>query len=168
LRNHLEKLKKKDKNVDMIIVDYGDILRPSTAFKEKRNELESIYEELRALAQEYECPIWTASQTNRSGLNAEVITMESISEAFNKCFISDFIFSISRTIENKNNNTGRMFIAKNRNGPDGLIFPLDMDTSKVKIKVLDSIDETIAEIDSLSALKKQREKIKNIYKEIRK
>ena len=28
-------------------------------------------------------------------------TMESISEAFNKCFVSDFIFSISRTIKDK-------------------------------------------------------------------
>jgi archaellum biogenesis ATPase FlaH len=167
LRNHLEKLIKKDKKIDLIIVDYGDILRPTNNFREKRNELESIYEELRALAQEYECPLWTASQTNRSGLNAEVITMESISEAFNKCFIADFIFSISRTIENKNNNTARMFVAKNRNGPDGLIYPLFMDTSRVKIKVLEPTDETIEQVDSQSALKKQREKIKNIYKESR-
>ena len=129
--------------------------------------MESIYEDLRAIAQEYKCPIWTASQTNRSGLNAEIITMEAISEAFNKCFIADFIFSISRTVENKNNNTARMFIAKNRNGPDGLIYPLFMDTSRVKIKVLEPTDETIGQVDSQSALKKQREKIKNIYKESR-
>ena len=44
--------------------------------------MENIYEELRGMAQEYECPLWTASQTNRSGLNAEVVTMEAISEAF--------------------------------------------------------------------------------------
>jgi hypothetical protein len=44
----------------------------------------------------------TASQTNRSGLNAEVITMESISEAFNKCFVADFIFSLSRTPKTNN------------------------------------------------------------------
>ena len=29
-----------------------------------------------------------------------------------------------------------MFIAKNRNGPAGLVFPIFMDTSNVKIKVL--------------------------------
>ena len=167
LRNHLEKLVKKGKKIDLVIVDYGDILRPTNNFREKRNELESIYEDLRAIAQEYKCPIWTASQTNRSGLNAEIITMEAISEAFNKCFIADFIFSISRTVENKNNNTARMFIAKNRNGPDGLIYPLFMDTSRVKIKVLEPTDETIGQVDSQSALKKQREKIKNIYKESR-
>ena len=62
--------------------------------------------------------------------------MESISEAFNKCFVADFIFSVSRTVEDKTSNTGRIFIAKNRNGPDGLIYPIFMDTSNVSIKVL--------------------------------
>ena len=120
----------------MILVDYGDLLKPVTVTREKRHDLESIYEELRGIAQEVECPVWTASQTNRTGLNAEVITMESISEAFNKCFVADFIFTISRTIEDKVNNEGRAFIAKNRNGPDGLVFPIFMDTKNVKIKVL--------------------------------
>ena len=136
LRTHLEKLKKRNQRVDMIIVDYADLLRPSTNFREKRDELGSIYEDLRAIAQEHKCPIWTASQTNRTGLNAEVVTMESISEAFNKCFVADFICSISRTIKDKNANTARLFIAKNRNGPDGLVFPMYIDTSMVQLKVL--------------------------------
>ena len=136
LRAHLSRLIKRDIKPGLIIVDYADLLKPVIVRKEKRNELESIYEELRAIASEFKCPIWTASQTNRSGLNAEVITMEQISEAFNKCFVSDFIFSISRTIEDKQNNQGKIFIAKNRNGPDGMIYPIFMDTSHVKISIL--------------------------------
>ena len=62
--------------------------------------------------------------------------MEQISEAFNKCFVADFIFSVSRTIEDKQNNLGKIFIAKNRNGPDGMIFPIFMDTSNVNIKIM--------------------------------
>ena len=165
IRNHLEKLRMRDINVDMIIIDYGDLLRPVRYLKEKRNELESIYEELRGIAAEYECPVWTASQTNRSGLNAEVITMESISEAFNKCFVSDFIFSISRTIEDKTANGGRLFVAKNRNGPDGLVFPLFMDTSNVCIKVLEPSEED--EVVEVSA-KKQKAKLVDTYKKFKK
>jgi len=105
--------------------------------------LGSIYESLRAIAQENKCPIWTASQTNRTGLNAEVVTMESISEAFNKCFVADFICSISRTIKDKNANTARLFIAKNRNGPDGLVFPMFMDTAAVQIKVLAQVETPV-------------------------
>ena len=136
IKNHLNKLVKRGIEPDMIIVDYADLLKPMVVRKEKRNELESIYEELRALSTEYGCPIWTASQTNRSGLNAEVITMEQISEAFNKCFVADFIFSVSRTVEDKQNNTGKIFVAKNRNGPDGMVYNIFMDTSNVKIRVL--------------------------------
>jgi len=136
IRSHLSRLVKRGIKPGMIIVDYGDLLRPVTVRKEKRNELESIYEELRAISTEFQCPIWTASQTNRSGLNAEVITMEQISEAFNKCFVADFIFSVSRTIEDKQKNLGKIFIAKNRNGPDGIIYPIHMDTSNVNIRIL--------------------------------
>ena len=150
--------------IDMIIVDYGDLLRPVRYLKEKRNELESIYEELRGIASEYEAPVWTASQTNRSGLNAEVITMESISEAFNKCFVADFIFSISRTVEDKGTNGGRLFVAKNRNGPDGLIYPLFMDTANVCIKVLEaSQDDEIMEVSA----KKQKEDLFEKYKKFK-
>jgi replicative DNA helicase len=165
IRSHLEKLRMRNINVDMVIVDYGDLLRPVRYLKEKRNELESIYEELRGMAAEYQCPVWTASQTNRSGLNAEVITMESISEAFNKCFVADFIFSISRTIEDKAANSGRLFIAKNRNGPDGLVFPLFMDTSNVCIKVLEPSEE--GELVEVSA-KKQKENLVEKYKKFKK
>jgi replicative DNA helicase len=136
IKSHLAKLLKRGIKPGMIIVDYADLLKPTVVRKEKRSELESIYEELRAISTEFQCPVWTASQTNRSGLNAEVITMEQISEAFNKCFVADFIFSISRTIEDKQNNLGKMFIAKNRNGPDGMVYNIFMDTSNVSIKIL--------------------------------
>tara|TARA_R110002074_G_scaffold340663_1_gene511148 strand:- start:222 stop:1379 length:1158 start_codon:yes stop_codon:yes gene_type:complete len=163
LRTHLEKLKMRDILPDMVIVDYGDLLRPVSAQKEKRNELESIYEELRGLAKEFECCLWTASQTNRSGLNAEVITLESISEAFNKCFVSDFIFSLSRTVEDKQSNTGRIFVAKNRNGPDGIVFPISMHTANVQIEVLPQTGE---EQNMLTA-RDQSEVLKEKYKKFR-
>lgn len=134
IRSHLARLKKRGIEPGMVIVDYGDLLRPVVIRKEKRNELESIYEEMRAISTEFSCPVWTASQTNRTGLNAEVITMESISEAFSKCFVADLIFSVSRTIEDKQVNAGRIFVAKNRNGPDGMVYPIFMDTSNVSIK----------------------------------
>ncbi len=152
IKNHLERLKKRGIEPDMIIVDYADLLRPVRSTKEKRHDLENTYEELRAIAQVYKCPVWTASQTNRSGLNAEVITMEAISEAFNKCFVADFICSLSRTVQDKQANKGRIFIAKNRNGPDGLVYPVFVDWSSVSIKVLsrDSEDSIASVIEDSS------------------
>ena len=160
LRTHLEKLRMREILPDLIIIDYGDLLRPISGKSEKRHELESIYEEMRGLAQEFNCAVWTASQTNRSGLNAEVITMESISEAFNKCFVADFIFSLSRTVEDKQSNTGRFFVAKNRNGPDGLVFPVSMTTSNVQIKVLQSTGEEQRALSTRDQSEVLREKYK--------
>jgi len=166
LKNHLHKLKTRGIEVGMIIVDYGDLLKCTGNYREKRIELESIYEDLRGMAQEYRCPIWTASQTNRGGLNAEVITMESISEAFNKCFVADFIFTLSRTIEDKNTNSARMFVAKNRNGPDGLVYPMSMDTANVKMKVLEPDGNSIADINK-EAAKNQKQRLAEIYKKFK-
>jgi replicative DNA helicase len=162
IRSHVERLKKRGIKPDMIIVDYADLLKPVKSQGEKRHELESIYEELRGIAQQEKCTVVTASQTNRGGLNAEVITMESISEAFSKCFVADFIFSLSRTPQDKQSNTGRVFIAKNRNGPDGLVFPIFADWSNVTMKVLEKSDheEDKPETSSKDNLRFLKEKYK--------
>lgn len=165
IKNHLERIKSRGIDIDMIIVDYADLLKPVTTKRtsEKRHDLESIYEELRGIAQVFECPIWTASQTNRSGLNAEVIDMSSISEAYNKCFVADFIFTISRTKEQKAMNKGNMYVAKNRNGPDGILFPIRMDTSNVKIKVMPmGLSESI----TAPTLKSQAESLRQKHKKL--
>jgi len=129
--------------------------------------LETIYEDLRAIAQEHDCPIWTASQTNRSGLNAEVITMESISEAFNKCFVADFIFTLSRTVEDKRTDSGRIFVAKNRNGPDGVVFPITMRTSNVFIEVHRHLDEIPVE-NVVKSAKDYKQELEKKYKKFTK
>jgi replicative DNA helicase len=168
LESHLEKLRQKGVEPDMIIVDYADLLRPAAnGFKsqELRHSLEGIYESLRALAQKYDCPVWTCSQTNRSGINADVITMESISEAFNKCFVADFICSIARTKEDKMDNSGRMFVAKNRNGIDGVVFPMEIDLSKVHMHVLPPDDGYQLRQVIVTTKKEQEEKLRNKYKE---
>ena len=146
LKNHIEKLRKRGIEPDMVLVDYADLLRPVRSSGEKRHELEETYEGLRGLAQTYEFPIWTASQTNRGGLNAEVITMEAISEAFNKCFVADFIFSLSRTVQDKQSNKGSLFVAKTEmvqtvsylmhlsTGPLYLLKFLDRDETAEKMK----------------------------------
>ena len=169
IRAHLSRLVKRGIDPGVLIVDYADLLRPTVIRKERRNELESIYEELRAIASEFKCALWTASQTNRSGLNAEVITMEQISEAFNKCFVADFIFSISRTIEDKKKNQGKLFIAKNRNGPDGIVYDIFMDTSNVNIKILPKATTPQVQLNPVALdPKKQQQVLQTRYEKFRK
>ena len=84
-------------------------------------------------------------------------------EAFNKCFVADFIFSLSRTVEDKQANTGRIFVAKNRNGPDGIVYPISMHTANVQIEVLQQTGEEKAMLTA----KDQSEVFKEKYKKFR-
>ena len=167
---HLEKLKQKGINPDMIIVDYADLLKPTpSGFKtqELRHSLGNTYEELRGIGQVWDIPVWTASQTNRSGLNAEVITMESISEAFSKCFVADFICSISRTIEDKAENKGRMFVAKNRNGIDGIVYPMEINTAKVHLRVLPPDEHSTIDAVVMKTKQEQDEHLRKKYQKFK-
>lgn len=136
IRLHLDKLIQSGFKPDMVIIDYAELLKPLNNRKEVRQDIGDIYNEFETICQEYNVAGWTASQTNRKGLSAEIVSMEEISEAFNKCFGAYLIITLSRSVQDKNSNTGKFFVAKNRNGPDGIIYDIFMDTALSTIKVL--------------------------------
>ena len=136
LSSHLKQLELQQIKPDMVLVDYADILMG--VGKEKRFVLESIYEDLRALAGEFNLPIWTASQANRSSLEEEVIDATKVSESYSKIMIADFVMSMSRKVEDKVGKTARFHIIKNRFGVDGITFPSKMDTELGKIDIYKS------------------------------
>jgi len=135
IRAHIEKMILIGKTPDLVIVDYADLLRGSVARKEMRHELESIYEDLRGIAGEYEVPLFTASQANRSALEDDVIEAGKISESYSKVMIADFVLSLSRKTTDKIAGTGRWHIIKNRFGPDGLTLPSKMNMSNGQIHI---------------------------------
>lgn len=67
LKSHCERLAILGTKIDLIIVDYADILRPSQSERNSNSYSEAggIYEELRGVAGELQVPIWSASQSNR-------------------------------------------------------------------------------------------------------
>jgi len=150
LSAHIQRCTSLGKKPDLIIVDYADLLRGHG--KEVRLELGNIYEDLRGLAGEYEIPVWTASQANRSALEDDIIGAEKIAESYSKIMTADFVLSLSRKIEDKLANTGRWHVIKNRFGPDGITFPSKMNASngQIDIHVDTSIQgkETTKEMDN--------------------
>ena len=136
LAAHLSQIEIQGTKPDLILVDYADILKGMGS--EKRHVLENIYEDLRGLAGEVECPIWTASQANRSSLEEDVIDATKVAEAYSKVMIADFVVSVSRKVEDKIANTGRFHVIKNRFGPDGVTYPSQINTNQGKIEVFES------------------------------
>ncbi len=133
--SHLKQIELSGVKVDMVIVDYADILMPTGNFKEKRHAIGTIYEDLRGLAGELEIPIWTASQANRSALEEDVIGADKVSEDYSKVMTADFVISMSRKVEDKIANTGRFHVIKNRFGIDGCTYPSTINTNIGIIKI---------------------------------
>lgn len=161
LRNHIEKLLLKSFTPNVILIDYADIMRSSRAFDSLRHELKLVYEELRNLAMDLNVPIWTASQANRDASNADIVGLENMSEAYGKAMVADVVVSVSRKPNEKATGAGRLFVAKNRAGRDGMLFPIRIDTSMSKFTVL----EDAAEMSMDDVLATDKSSMKNLLKE---
>jgi len=138
IRNHIEKLLLKSFVPSLIIIDYADIMRSSRRFDSLRHELKLIYEEIRNLAMDLSVPIWTASQSNREAADKPVVGLENMSEAYAKAMVADVVLSISRKPLEKASGCGRLFVAKNRAGRDGILFPIHLDCSISKINIIEN------------------------------
>jgi len=134
---HVQQMEAVGFKPDLLIVDYADLLRASTRTEARYLELGAIYEELRALAGELYIPCWTASQTQRSSISDEVIQADKIAESYGKIMTADFVISLSRTLDDKQTNTARVHIIKNRFGPDGITFPAKVNVLEGLIDVFD-------------------------------
>ena len=138
IASHIEKYKILGKKPDLILIDYADLLRGTgLSNRELRHELGNIYEEMRGMAGEYEIPVWTASQANRSALNEDVIQADKIAESYSKIMTADFVMSLSRKLEDKANGTGRIHVIKNRFGPDGITYPSKINTNNGNFEIFD-------------------------------
>ena len=145
IRNHIEKLMLRGFVPSVIVIDYADIMRSTRSYDSLRHELKLIYEELRNLAMDMGVPVWTASQANRDSANSEIVGLENMSEAYGKAMVADLVLSLSRKPMEKSTKVGRLFVAKNRAGRDGLLFPIHIDTSRSIIKIVDESTLTLEE-----------------------
>lgn len=143
---------------DIIFIDYADIMKPLANFTEKRHSLTSIYEGIRGIAVELGIPIWTASQTNRAGMNKDKFGLDAIGEALGKAATADLIIGIGRPDEVKVAHEATFGILKNRNGADGFYLPAIFDTQKIFIDILPPEDAVMMSGGQKSTNKKNEKK----------
>jgi len=140
-------------------------MRSTRQYDSLRHELKLVYEELRGFATEKGLPIWTASQSNKEGNTTDVVDLGNMSEAYGKAMICDVVLSISRKAHEKSSGHGRLYVAKNRAGRDGLVYPIRIDTARSKFEIsgsAGSVEE--AQIDDETSLKRA---LKTKWKELR-
>lgn len=88
---------------DVIIVDYLNIVASSrmkmSGSVNSYTYIKAVGEELRGLAQEFNVPVITATQTTRGAANSSDTDMTDISESFGIAHIADFMVSIINSEE---------------------------------------------------------------------
>jgi replicative DNA helicase len=168
LQAHIEKMVSLGNKPDLIIVDYADLLLSHSSKNDSTYaEQGGVYIDLRGMGGELGIPIWTASQTNRSAIDSEVIEADKIADSYAKVMNADFIMSWSRKSKDKLNNTARCHIMKNRFGQDGITFPCKMDTNTGFIEVYEgnTPDGILAQKESASGQLVQKQLLHKKYVE---
>lgn len=115
LSRAIRKLTDTGVKLDMVVVDYADIMRANVVTNEPIENSKSVYVDLRAIAQTENVVMLSAMQTNREGAKSTTARMEHVAEDFNKIRIPDLVISINRTEEERSKNQARLFFAASRN-----------------------------------------------------
>ena len=122
--------------LDLLVLDYFDLLKMTGTYTKKYEALEENIEILRGLAGKYNMAIWTASQINRGGVGKETVDMDDIASGFGKVFPLDLLITISQTKQEKVKNVFRFYFAKNRYGPGGEVVFVEPDFERMRFNAL--------------------------------
>ena len=155
IKFHMGRLLSNGFNPDLIIIDYGDLMRSRRGYDQKRFELESIFEDLRALAMEMKLPIWTATQSNREGFNDDIITIDKVGEAITKAMVVDFFGTFSQR---------KFHIGKNRMGQANINFNIDMDPARAFIDLNENVTGGITIGEKVNNMLGGNDSMKSFYR----
>ncbi len=137
---------------DIIFIDYLNICS-SSRMKAMGGSINSytyikaIAEELRGLAVEYDVPVWSATQTTRSGFSNSDVGLEDTSESFGLPATADLMFALISTEELEG--LGQLMVKqlKNRyNDPtQHKRFVIGVDRSKMRLYDADEQEQTLTD-----------------------
>ena len=143
---------KKQFTPDVIFVDYLNICA-SSRMKAMGGSINSytyikaIAEELRGLAVEYDVPVWSATQTTRSGYSNSDVGLEDTSESFGLPATADLMFALISTEELEQ--LGQLMVKqlKNRyNDPtQNKRFVIGVDRSKMRLFDAEEGEQTLTD-----------------------
>jgi len=149
----LNELKLKKQFVpDVIFIDYLNICA-SSRMKGMGGAINSytyvkaIAEELRGLAVEFDVPVWSATQTTRSGYGNSDVGLEDTSESFGLPATADLMFALISTEELERDRQLMVKQLKNRYNDPTMYkrFVIGVDRSKMRLYDVEESDQTLVD-----------------------
>ncbi len=141
----VEKIRRNGGRVDLVVLDFLNIMGAAQAEREKRHDLARISREIAAMAKDLDVLVWSAALVNRAAVNKKVIRKTDIAEAFEVIAVMDGGIAICGTREMVANGYRRLWVAAGREFEDEVMagdYRVDFDRMTI-----DSIDS--AEVDAL-------------------
>ncbi|NJO62859.1 MAG: hypothetical protein HC836_32935 [Richelia sp. RM2_1_2] len=108
---------------DLVILDYIDCVNSHKNGGDANADELTIIKSFEAMAAELNIPCWTAIQTNRSGIEAELIYAHNMGGNIKRAQKTHFLMSIARTQDQKLHNLATLQVLKARFAKDGYVFP---------------------------------------------
>lgn len=118
---------------DVVVIDYVDCLVSTTQVKEHWQGDIGIINELEHLSQKYNLAIWSAVQSNRSGINKD-LDLSNAAGSISKLQKASMVIALTRTPEQEERNTADLKILKNRFGNKDTSYDATWNPSEMKIK----------------------------------
>ncbi len=135
LRTYLRRMESSAFYPDLILLDYADLMSKQELMNGGSDDRDyaaigEIYRNLRGVAGEFNVPIWTATQANRSAIGKKHLDHSDIADSYQKSMISDVLIAFSQSDSEADRQVARFQLLKNRNGPSDISHVLHLDTGR--------------------------------------
>ncbi len=130
---------RREKNVDLIIIDYLQLMQSDKRFNNRVEEVSALTRNLKIMAKELELPVICLSQLSRNAENSKDIRPK-LSDLRDSGSIeqdADIVLFIYRPAEKEGSNVVELIVGKNRHGAPGTI-ELMYDGRFTKFKEIDT------------------------------
>jgi replicative DNA helicase len=144
IKAYVEKISKKGIKPDAIVIDYLNLIAPPDKGMSSYEAIKKITELVRALSYQFECPIISATQTNRSAYNEANPGLETTSESMGLAHTADAQFSIWSEEGDIDLGIIHMGISKNRFGPRDCHTVLEIDYPTLTLRDPDDVSKSYA------------------------
>jgi replicative DNA helicase len=134
IKGYIDRLVKKGIKPDAIVIDYINLIAAPERGMNSYESIKRITEMVRAMSYSFECPVISATQTNRSAYGESNPGLETMSESMGLAMTADAQFAIWNEDEDRELGIIHMNVAKNRFGPVGESTVLEIDYPTFTLK----------------------------------
>jgi replicative DNA helicase len=117
----------------LLIVDYGQKMKPLRRYGEKRHEMIDNYRQLISLGEEFDCGVWSAAQATRASSDKDVLDVTDMSEAYAVCADADIILTLTAKKDEERRGSMRFYLAKVREAMGFRTITVNVDKERMQI-----------------------------------